>query len=352
MKSIFKRSAIGLAVLGLAGSSFANISHANNTMWSPGLTGWFIGVEGLDMRPQNGDLDYVTIVPGLTNGTFETKAISTSYDWSWRVYGGINFTDNDDLTFSWYHMNTSDHDSITPVTGFAGNYFARWIFNNGGTGWINGIGAKVKFDIDEAYLVWGHTINFNNPWSIRFAGGVEYAKIDSDMSVSGVSTTDDLILGYQADSHTQGWGPRIEFDATYHFTNYLFWFGNTNAALLSSTRKISLNALDNDFTDGPNTFSSAFTTRHIVIPKLGMRLGLGYSFLFGQAGAEGGCVTALTLEAGWQADAYIHAIERPLDGYISGSPTPPTITSMADTKVSNFTDQGWFIGLKVSSNWI
>lgn len=347
MNSFFKRSAISLVVLGMAGASHAAMS--NNTMWGPQFTGVFIGVEGLNLRPQNGDLDYVTSFSSvLVNPVINTGAISTSYDWGWRVYGGINFTDNDDLTLSWMQLDTSDSRSLTTLVNTT--YVPRWLFDGD---WSGGIAAKVKFRLDEAYLVWGHTIHFNNPWSIRFAGGVEYAKIDSDMFVSASDAplfSVPFDLGFESKSHAQGWGPRIEFDASYQFPYGFNWFARTNAALLSSTRKISLIASDNDFDIGPTTLSASFSTRNIIIPKVGMKIGLGFSYLFGQAGAEGTCGTLLTLEAGWQADAYIHAIERPLVGPIESDGF--NITAMSETKTSNFTDQGVFVGLKVSTSWL
>ncbi|VVC75139.1 hypothetical protein AQUSIP_04160 [Aquicella siphonis] len=359
MKSIFKRSAIAAAVLGLTSASYAAMPN-NNTMWSPHMTGWFIGVDALDLRPENGDLDYVTLFPATSNGSFYTRAISTDYDWSWRLYGGIKFTDNDDITLSWMRMRTSDSDSVAPTGAINNQSYSvpRWLLGNY---WEN-VAAKVKFDLDEVYGVWGHTINFNNPWSIRYAAGIEYAKLDSDFSVSASDYNNtNQSLGYTAESRLHGWGPRVEFDMTYHLPYGFALFANTNAALLVSTRKIELEGFDefNYETDvGYRAYSSYYSNRHVVVPKLGMRLGASYTYMFGQAGGEGAPCSSLTIDAGWQVESYIHAIERPEYGYASyvqdGSDLvqPSSYSGFASTKTSNFGDQGLFLGIKFSSDWM
>jgi hypothetical protein len=348
MKSFFRKSIISMFVMGLAGTSV--VSHAgaqsNSAMWSPHFTGWFIGVDGLYLRPENGDLDYVTLFPAsaFSGGSFQTQNISTDYKWSWRFYGGIKFTDNDDLTFSWLRMRASDNDSVgVPVDNSSQ---PRWQDTQT---WDN-VSGDVDFDLDEIYLVWGHTINFNNPWTVRYAAGVEYAKLNSDFTITGQDISNGFDgTGFVADSHTRGFGPRFEFDMTYHLPCNFALFGNANAALLVSTRKISQVAIEGSDEDR-DLNSSYFSTRHVVIPKFGARLGASYTYIFGQSGGEGACLSALTIDAGWQFDSYIHAIERPEStGFSTDTLTALSSGTFADTKTSNFGDQGFFIGLKYSS---
>jgi Legionella pneumophila major outer membrane protein precursor len=377
MKSFFKPSAISLVMLVISVSSFASnhnhnqnnnnhnniFSYFNNnnhqSLLPFNLTGVFLGFEGINIRAQNGDLDYVTIVPissgqpVITNSQFVTKRISPSSKWTLRVYGGIKLQDNDDITVSWMELHNSDRNLTNTVEGIT--YLPRWLpplfFTSGITG-------KVKFELDEIYGVWGHTIHFNNPWSLRFAGGVEYARIKSDLTVRGRNNTDlppdgSFDIGFRSINHFESLGPRVELDTTYHFPcNGFAWFVRTNAALLSSARKVSLRTIDNDPDVIPNPFPSVFQTRKVVLPKLGMKIGLSYEYLFGHLG-RGGCCTQLTLEAGFQADAYIHAIERPFNGDVSlEEDEVPLIDAIDRTKVSNLTTQGWFVGIKISTDWV
>ncbi|MBX3709875.1 MAG: hypothetical protein KF702_09050 [Gammaproteobacteria bacterium] len=362
MKSIFKRSAISLIVLGMVGSTYA-AAPGNNTTWSPRLTGVFIGIDALDLRPMNGDLDYITVSPTSPSGSFYTRAISTDYDWSWRLYGGIKFTDNDDITLSWMRMRASDKDSVGTNSG--ATVFPRW----GYPGSWDTVSSKAKFDLDQVYGVWGHTINFNNPWSIRYAVGIEYAKLDSDMSVSSEAydyydnnsqvQSEGGTLGTITESRLRGWGPRVEFDMTYHLPYNFALFGDANASLLVSTRKISqvwdIYEYDSEFGSEWREYSSHFSTRHVVVPRFGMRLGASYTAVFGQAGAEGGSCTTLTIDAGWQVESYIHAIER-LDGIVVGSARAAALDKSSYfapfTKSSNFGDQGFFLGVKLGMDWL
>lgn len=355
MKTFFRRSAISIIVIGMAGTAYATATPKAMD-FSPQFTGAFIGVEGLNLRPQNGDLDYVTAGPTTSPGAFSTSAISPSYQWDWRVYGGIKFTDNDDITLSWMRMRNSETDSISAADGSFINATPRWLYNSN----YSNVSGHVNFDLDDAYAVWGHTINFNNPWSVRLAAGVEYAKLDSDMTVTGNDlffNDPSTAVGFTSDSSFKGVGPRAEVDLTYHLGYGFALFGNANAAALVSKRNVSLNPVVAEWEDA-TFFNSDFSERHVVIPKFGMRLGASYSYMFGQTGGEGPCrVTTLTLDAGWQAETYIHAIERPDAGEFEFSSSAavavqPSEFSFASTKTSNFSDQGLFVGIKLSSDWM
>lgn len=346
MKSFFKRSAISMIVLSMAGSVYAaspakhhnvnNNVNANNATynnsWSPHTSGWFIGVEGLDLRAENGDLDFYqvgTTFDGVTS-TY-TQAISTSYQWNWRLFGGFHFGDNDDFTVSWMRMRNSDseHVNFTGLSGFDLRYIDDVPFADG----------HVNFDVDNVYGVLGHTIYFNNPWSVRFAAGVEYARVESNLSVSGFSSSsfEDAV----SDSEIKGWGPRVEVDLNYHIMNNFSIFANTNAALLVSERDISFSDISGSIEEVTGFGYDNYSDRHVVIPRFGMRLGASYTFGFGQAGSEG-AGSAVTLSAGWQVESYVHAIERGTYGD----------DFIGETRVSNFGDQGLFLGIKFSSDWM
>jgi hypothetical protein len=355
MKSFFKRSAISVVVLGMAGSVYAATPSNNSSSWCPHVTGAFIGVEGLDLRPQNGDLDYVTVYPAstATSGSFNNNAVSTSYHWGWRIYGGLKVTENDDLTLSWMQLNTSQNDGIG-LDGITQQASPRWLSSFANTFNWTSVNGHATFDLDDAYAVWGHTIYFNNPWSVRFAGGLEWAKVNSDLTVTADSNEDPGVIGFESKSRMKGFGPRFEMDMTYHLPYGFALFGNANAALLVATRDISLNPTNTTQTD-IDFFSNGYSDRHVVVPKFGARLGVSYSYTWGQAGGEGCRTTTLMVDAGWQVESYIHAIERPNDPGFNGIVDlvqSQTNGTFADTKVSNFGDSGLFIGIQLGTDWV
>lgn len=341
MNRFFNKSAIALAVLSLAGTSYAG--------FLPGtINGFFAGAEGLDLQPRNEDMEFVTVFPNTPTGFISNVAINPSYKWDWRVYAGIRFCGNEDITASWLRFHTRDNRAIgTPnslVPGVPGITQPRWLFD--GT-WTN-INSHVATDVDDVHAEFGHTINFQ-AWSVRLAGGVEWAKINSDMTVAAttfpIAPPVPPLAGFKSESHTRGVGPRIEADMAYHLPYNFKVFSDANAALLVSYRNISLNTL-NILTSTPSTFSN----RHIVVPKFGMRLGVAYGYVFGNVGAEGAApcqTTAVSVAAGWQAETYIHSIERP-----DFSNNIFTQSTNLLTKVSNYSYQGLFLGVRVATDWI
>lgn len=289
------------------------------------------------------------VFPNIDTGAIDNAAIKPSYKWDWRIFGGVKFCDHEDITLSWLRFHTSDSNSIgTPTSltaGIPGVTFPRWLDDDT---WMN-VNASVTFNLDEAYGVYGHTVNVN-AWSMRFAGGVEWAKLHSTMTDHATSFTTGDVFGYQAKSKLRGVGPRVEFDLAYHLPYGFAVFGDTNLAMLIGTRDVYLDSQDTLFGFFPG---DNFGTRHVTIPKLGAKLGLAYTYAFGQLGGEGagGTLSTVSLAAGWEGDAYIHAVERPVDGSVVFTSAGSGIANM-DTKVSNYSDQGLFLGVKLSCDWV
>jgi len=368
MKSFFKRSVISTIALGMTGWAYASVPAAKIAWSGPQFSGVFLGVEGLDLRPMNGDLDYVTISPISISDSVTTKAINTSYNWDWRVYGGIKFTNNDDITLSWMQMRSSDNSSVTfenplipplDISAPRGLFAAPW----------DNVNGHVSFDLDDAYGVWGHTVNFSNPWSVRYAIGLEYTKLNSNLRVTADGTSIGIVspVGFTSNTHLKGIGPRAEVDMTYRLPAGFALFGQANGALLISKRKISQNPViftanvieDDEIIEVLNFLSADYTSREVVVPKFGARLGASYSYVWGQAGAEGiPCrTTTLMVDAGWQVESYIHAIEHIDGGFIAGEgetlqPAPRIFNSINGTKTSNFSNSGLFVGVQLGTDWM
>lgn len=347
MQGIFRKSAIGLAILGFAGAASAGT-----------LTGAFIGAEGVDFQARNGDLDFVTVYPTATPGVISTTNIHPTYSWGYRIFGGLTFCDNEDITVSWLRYHTSnENDFGTPVGTSPTSPLAstvRWL-DTGGSGtddvWTS-IAGNVNFDLDDVYGVFGHRVMLG-PWTVRFAGGLDWVRLNSDMDVAATQTVSGTSSDYEYDahSHMHGFGPRVEFDFVYHLPYGFAAFAKPTATLFIATREVTLDG--DDSPTAINTYD--FSHRYVVVPKVGIRMGLAYTYGFGDVGGEGAgpmnnC--AFTIEAGWQADAYIHAIERP-EGFNNGTGAMSGTTGISNTttKVSNYAFQGFFIGGMLSTNW-
>ncbi len=345
MRGIFKKSAISLAILGFASSAFAGT-----------ITGAFFGVEGLDLQARNGDLDFITVAPSTSVGTINTYAIHPSYSWDWRIFGGLDFCGNEDMTVSWLHYQTNNHNDFgtqTDASGDINTSILRWFDADSWAATYSNLGVK----IDDVYGVYGHRLHVG-AWTLRFAGGIEWFQLkDNHYNQGAVPGSglqpNNVEVWYQANDTTRGVGPRVEFDFNYNMPYNLYAFTRTSLALLISTRTINLTT-DTDF-DLP---SWDFSKRRVVIPKLGIKMGLGFSYAPGAIGGEGAGFglfnsNVISLEAGWQTETYIHAVERP-SGWDNTNINSPSVgaTSNAKTRLSNLGLDGLFIGAKLNMNWL
>lgn len=324
MKSIIKLSLLGLSL------AVSGITLAQNT--GSYTSGFFIGGDGLYLQPRNGDMDYVTLYPANVNQAFNTQAIDTDYHWGFDVFGGLRIGDHDDVTVGWKHLYTSDNDGVGNL-GDSRTSTPRW----GLTSSWNSVNGKVNYDWDAVFAELGHTMQINQPWQVRLAAGLEYGKLNNDMTVSSFfADEEDEIYGYAVKSSFRGIGPRASFNMMYHFNHSFALFADANLALLVAQRTVDLNSLN--INDGKCP-SAEFDERKVITPKVATKLGLRYSYDFAH---EGSGNTRLNIDAGWEATTYIHAVERLGDSGVYGT---------VSTRVSNYANQGAFIGASIDYDW-
>lgn len=328
-----KKSFIALTIFGITLST-----HAGT------LTGAFVGLNALNLEPRTGDLDFIHVNP-LVAGPINVYSIRPSYSWAFELYAGLNFCNNEDITVDWLRDHTSfNHDFPSPVGGTLGLPRAtdiRWLTLDS---WAN-IGNRLSFDIDDVYGVYGHTIEMN-PWSIRYAAGVNWVELNSSMSDFALAVPGNdlqpfnLLLGYKAKSHFTGTGPRVEFDFNYMLPYDFGLFAKTNAVLFIGKRYDSLEAQQDVV---PAVLVDFTYDRHFVmIPKLGLRLGVNKTYLFDQS--------FVGFEAGWATATYIHILDRPI-GFNNIGINLNALNNIR-TRVSNYSYQGWFAGIKFGGPWL
>lgn len=341
----FKKSVLALAALGFASTSFAGV-----------FTGIFGGIEGTYLQARNDDLRFVTVYPGLITG--DITKIDNIYlpgdnnDWSYRLFGGMNFCGGEDVTFSFFIFNTSDSRAIPDPVGtntLPGISQPRWLPSNP----FSNIHGKIVNRLSDYYLEFGHTWSIAEPWTLRVAGGAEYTHLDSNMTVQGTLPTPTIpATGYESRSGLRAVGPRIAIGSNYNVPYGLSVFARGNAALLVGHRNITLDTL---YTTPTNAFPSFYYKQRIpVVPKFGIRAGIGYQQTFGVVGGEGGASptgTTFRVEAGWQAEAFIHAIERPAGNTSSRQALSPIVNN-TDTVMSNYTYEGPFVTLSMNTYWL
>ncbi|MGQ3890175.1 Lpg1974 family pore-forming outer membrane protein [Legionella sp. CNM-1927-20] len=292
-------------------------------------TNFFIGMNALYLQPRNDDLDYATV---FTRRPTHTYNVDLDYDWGFHLFGGIKFYNNNDITFAWQRLHTSDRETIFPDEDFAVE--PRWLPQGA---WTSVLG-KTSFDYDEVSGVIAHTHPFNNGWLIRYGIGAEYAEIDSRFLVH--ATTDSITVnrGFTNISDFHGVGPRIEGDVFYNLFQGINVFASANAALLIGSREFHLSA--HHRSDSSRFFEGRLTQ----IPKFGLRVGVDYKHPFGLLGA--GKSATIDFQVGWQAETYFDAIEHPSTGVIGGEGSISTVLP----RTSNYSNQGLFFGVTLSTD--
>ena len=362
MSTLFKKATFSILALSITSSASYATLLPPNTVTNPNIKGVFIGIDGLYLQPTNNNLDYITIYPNGP-GFVSTQSVSPDYTGGFNLYGGVTFGHNDDFTVDWAHLHSSDSNSAANILG-AQTATPLWLFNSN---WSIVTGNS-EFDYDDVSAVLGHTYYFNNPWSVRFAAGAEYARIENDFNVTGIQSPGlgGTTFGYQQTSEFNGVGPRVEGDLFYRLPYNFGLFADSNAALLIGRRNLSLNSIN------PTDASYSFSNRNIVVPSLGIKLGVSYTFLFGSVhtvgvvGGEGAAATktvttpatAVNISGGWQANTLLNAVEHPNcigfggggSGSGSGSENLPSSCSQLTNTVTDYSNQGVFLGIKVNTN--
>lgn len=340
MKTL-KYSIITLALLGLSASVFASPVTATKSY----VNGVFLGGDWLRLQSLNGDTDYVNSFPiDVLGPPVVISNISPNYRNGFYIFGGVRFGGVEDVAVGWTEFRSANSNALVgfPVSTLGNPLVVtpRWLFPSQ---WGNVNGA-VSYDLDEGYAELGHTVHFTSPWTLRLAGGVDYAKINSKMSVTAnLDGAGNTLFGFINTSDTKGWGPRVAAAVIYHMPYGFALFADANMALLVTDRKINLQSIN--IADGLSP-SATFNTRDVIIPKFGTKLGLSYTYLFCQNGGinVGGTNTKLKLEAGWQADVYLDAIEREQSSFIA--------EFNSQTVTSNYGVQGVFLGATLDYDWL
>lgn len=345
MTSIFKKSALAIALCGLASTSYADL-----------ITGFFGGIEGGYLQARNGDLSYLAIPPQAVGGVTTDLSLPTNnQQWAYRLFGGLTFCGGDDFTFSYLRFHTNDFARYQNA-GEQLFLAPRWL-PVAFAGWDQII-SHVTFNLDDYYGVFGHTMRIAEPWHLRVGFGLEYARLDSDMFVKAHSTIVAPFrqyLGYTATNGDRGIGPRLDVDLAYALPYSLGVFAKSNAALLVSHRNIGLHTVD----PLAGTFPDFnFGQRTVVIPKIGMKVGAGYYFTYAPVGGEGAAMavpsTTFGLEAGWEGEVFVHAIERPdpIANIVQTAVQASPAAFNYKTHVSNYAYQGPFLTATLATNWL
>jgi len=334
------------AIAVLALSSSAVFAGTMGPVCTPGnvtipceTSAWDFGVQALYLKTtysngfNNVGVSQSSVAPpSLANDTIQN--IDPGYGWGFKLEGSYHFSTGNDLNLNWYHVNNSgnnNNDNVTLLSGFI-------VFGAPELTGVTAASFSTHPTWDAVNLEFGQYVNFSEMKSIRFHGGVQYARTTSDLdvTVSGIPAVSlaASTLAFDQESTFNGFGPRVGADMAYGFGNGFGVYANAATALLiGSTSYTTANVIT-------TTATSVVTLNNLVsgsdsnlVPELEGKLGATYNFAMAQGN--------LGIDAGWMWVNYFSPLAS------VGFDTTGTEIGVAD---STFGLNGPYIGLKWVGN--
>ncbi|WED43023.1 Lpg1974 family pore-forming outer membrane protein [Legionella cardiaca] len=310
-----KKTAVAVLALG----SSAVFAGTMGPVCTPGnvtvpceRTAWDFGAYALYLQPAyDADYGYHSFTSSIDGVSQHYRDIDPEWGWGFKLEGSYHFSTGNDLNLNWYHWNKETDNSWGGVfiDGFGGPFFGSHHF-------------EPKWD--AVNLEFGQHVDFGEFKDIRFHAGLQYARIEHELTASGNFPPVSVATGFSTvrDTEFNGVGPRVGMDMQYNFGNGFAIYGNGATALLVGDSKFNTSTGFGGFV--VNSTSGSKTS---IVPELEAKLGAKYTYAMAQGD--------LTLDAGWMFVDYINANH---------------FINFLGNRESNFALQGPFAGLKWVGN--
>jgi hypothetical protein len=285
---MFDLKKTAVAVLAFASSTV--FSGTMGAICTPGnvtlpceRTAWEFSGHALYLQPaHSGPLAYL----GTSGGVFND--VDAGWDWGFAADAAYHFGTGNDVTLSWNHMRFNAPHFAT-ATDFR-DYETNW---------------------DAVDVELGQRVDLSLANSVRFHGGVHYARINSSIN-RGMEAS-----GFNSDFN--GFGPRAGLDMQYGLGNGFGVYAKGATSLLVGT---------SSFADLV-TAGTLSGSRTLIVPELEAQLGANYIYAMAQGD--------ITLDAGYMWFDYLNVHHN-------------TATTTGIVQDGSFAASGPYVGVKYSGN--
>ncbi|MCC5014351.1 MULTISPECIES: Lpg1974 family pore-forming outer membrane protein [Legionella] len=305
-----KKTAVAVLALG----SSAVFAGTMGPVCTPGnvtvpceRTAWDFGAYALYLEPvYDADFGYRRLNPSVVDGV-STRFGDLDPDWGWgfKIEGSYHFSTGNDLNVNWYHWEHETTHTYAGAFSFGGANFGPFsVYNRFEPKW------------DAVNIEFGQHVDFGEFKNIRFHGGFQYARIETDYrdAVTGVFLN-------STNHRYNGFGPRVGMDMSYDLGNGFAIYGNGATAILVGDSKFNSNVA---------VFPASFSfsgSKTAIVPELEAKVGAKYTYAMAQGD--------LTLDAGWMWVNYFNANH---------------FVNATDVRESDFAVHGPYVGLKWVGN--
>jgi len=264
-------------------------------------TAWDIGVRALYLKPSysDGHLSYAAVNQEIN----QYQVYNQNWGWGFFLEGSYHVSTGSDVNLNWYNLSQSKS------RVFSGDFNSSGVSDTE----INTLYTYPKWD--AVNLEFGQQVDFGENRSIRFHGGIQYARIMNKLKLSGTNTSnvhDTLNFTYQSKPTYNGFGARVGADMGYGLGYGLGVYVNGAAALLAGSGKRS-----NLYTynDKAPFFTSA--SKATLVPELEAKLGVKYDYTT--------ALGDLSFDFSWMCVNYFNATQTLPSNFVTAT-TPHVVT--------------------------
>jgi hypothetical protein len=282
---------------------------------------WHFGTQALYLQPRYTGYNHFGALgntpPGVNPTQLAFQPVNDSWGWGFKIEAAYNFLTGNDINLNWSRYNRTTNRGTINVP--PGSSFTDVLSNEYNAGTISTLRRPTWDSVNAEF---GQLLHFGDYNDFRFHGGVQYARIQTQVSLSEPDAIDSTIYSTQALTYS-GFGPRMGMDMGYHLRPTFIVYADGAANILIGPNQF----YDTGIGTGRNTWQLVTGSTTGIVPELELKLGAKYTYALTQGD--------LRFDLGWMWNNYFSS-------QVNSHGT--------DTHESDFGLQGLFLGLVWQTN--